>query len=465
MRLDRVRSWARAHLPELALVLLGTVLRITLHADFDPTWGYDSAQHWEFVDWVLQHGEIPPAPAVYTGYHPPLWYLLAASVYGATKSRLAVQWLSIGAGVLKLVVVWLGLEAALESPTARRAGLALAALLPVAVHMDGMLTNEVTSVLFAAVAMALVPAAFRASGARRWWFCTGIGVALSLQLLSKISAAACFAAIGLGVLLELVRSEEPSWTRRLRHTAPWVMLAVAPLVLDGWYFARNVRDYGKPLISSFDVRPDHRQQLAELADKPPLDRRPLGFVFGWASQIFQRPYQDVGLDPHPRYWTVITASTFVDYWNFRFAALTEAETSAFRVNGFPMNRALMKASQRSMLGGTAITLTVVVAWVACLVVAWRRRLHGFLALLALPVIAIASGLSFAVSYPFDFHGVIKASYLQFGMAPLYGVFGVAVAWTLERRRTWPLFVGLMTALWLVAAYTVYCRTRVLLLPL
>ena len=47
-------------------------------------------------------------------------------------------------------------------------------------------------------------------------------------------------------------------------------------------------------------------------------------------------------------------------------------------------------------------------------------------MLLAPPLAIAGLLYFTIAHPFDSEGVIKATYVQFGCAPLYGLFGLAV---------------------------------------
>ena len=80
-------------------------------------------------------------------------------------------------------------------------------------------------------------------------------------------------------------------------------------------------------------------------------------------------------------------------------------------------------------------------------------------MLLAPPLAIAGLLYFTIAHPFDGEGVIKATYVQFGCAPLYGLFGLAVEWLWGRGRAgrvlaWTALAGLA----LVAIYTFVCRT-------
>ena len=81
-------------------------------------------------------------------------------------------------------------------------------------------------------------------------------------------------------------------------------------------------------------------------------------------------------------------------------------------------------------------------------------------MLLAPPLAIAGLLYFTIAHPFDGEGVVeKATYVQFGCAPLYGLFGLAVEWLWGRGRAgrvlaWTALAGLA----LVAIYTFVCRT-------
>ncbi|MBK7865296.1 MAG: hypothetical protein IPJ65_43205 [Archangiaceae bacterium] len=377
--------------------------------------------------------------------------------------QFAVQWMGIAFGILKLAITWLGLELYLDGTAARRFGLALAVVLPVNIHMDGMLTNEIVSTLFATATVVVLPKVVERSGRARWYIAILLGGLLGLQMLSKISALICMSAIGVAALFELA-TPAASLRARIVRALPWSAVVVVPLLISGWYFVRNIRDYSKPFVSSFDFRPDESAAMASIVNKSYFARRPGDFVFGWSPRIFQFPYVPVGVGEDAHFSTVAVASTFVDYWNVRFSGLGPGDRADSEINGAEMSSDVMTVSRMSIAGGTILSFAVLVAWCWCAVLAVQRRQPAWVGLLAFPALAFASGVYFATTHPFDWMGVIKSSYLQFGMAPLFGVAGLAAAWTLNRRATWPLFVILIAALWLVAAYSVWCRFRFPLLP-
>lgn len=241
-------------------------------------------------------------------------------------------------------------------------------------------------------------------------------------------------------------------------------MPLLPVLLTGWYFGRNVRDFGKPFVSSFDL-PQQAWVVAPTDALPYLERRPLGFVFGLDPSVLETPYWPVGLQPHARFWPVLVTSTFVDYWNHFYSGLPATEATVLAFNARPMTPEVLEASQRSAKGGAVIALAVALAWLSALRWVVRERQWGFLALLTLAAIGVLFSLHFAVSYPRDDFGVIKSTYVQYAAAPLYALFGLAAAWTIERARRWPLALALGGSLWAVAAYSLYCRLRIPLLPL
>jgi hypothetical protein len=122
-------------------------------------------------------------------------------------------------------------------------------------------------------------------------------------------------------------------------------------------------------------------------------------------------------------------------------------------------------SLRAALGGSLIFASAVAAFVVVFRKVWHEREFGRLALLLVPVFTLLAALHFAFSCPYDDYGVVKGIYMQFGSAPLYGLFGLAVGWAHEKPRHWWIATVLWASLWMVAAYTLYCRFRLPIIPL
>ena len=112
-----------------------------------------------------------------------------------------------------------------------------------------------------------------------------------------------------------------------------------------------------------------------------------------------------------------------------------------------------------------IFLATVAAWFMAARATARRRDWGLFTTLLAPACMTALALHFAIRAPVDAVGVVKSAYMQFASGPLDAVFGLAVAWSLQKSIRWPLFAALLASLWTVAAYTLYCRLRLPMLPL
>ncbi len=447
----RFTQWTRGHIPEIAIFTLGVFLRLTMLWRYKPEWGYDGVGHLDYIAWILQHGSLPPQDGD-TRYHPPLYYVVAA---GLVKAGLRnVTWLSVTCGVARLGLIWAGLEWYLKDRRARIAGLALAGILPSSIMVDGMVSNEAMSCMFATAAIILLPKAMEATGRRRWLFGVTLGFLFGLALLSKASIFALFAPTGIGLALAALLPFKPiDWRSRLTPLLPWVAGAALCFAISGWFYAQRAREYGSPFVTPYEMFPE---RLHAAAKTPFLHRRSLGFVVGWDWGIYSMPYYPAGL---PHFFPVILASTFTDYYNFSFAGISEGDLT---VNGRPLTTRLVWLARGAVLGGNIIFIATLCAWAISLLKTVQRRDWGMFAVLLMPLLATALLLSFATKYPYDAHGPIKAAYIHFGAAPLYAMFGLAAAWGLAKRNRWPVAGLLLIGLAAVAVYTLCCRTGLLL---
>src|SRR5689334_20352056 len=122
-------------LPELLALALGLLARLRLHGTFDPAAGYDFAPHGLYIRYVAQHRALPPLAVSREAYSPPLFYWIAGWLQRHGANPLDLQWISIIASCLGLFLLAWGLRRHLpESRLARTVALALAGVLPAAVH-------------------------------------------------------------------------------------------------------------------------------------------------------------------------------------------------------------------------------------------------------------------------------------------------------------------------------------------
>lgn len=464
IRLRRGLGWLTTRKLELAIVLVGFALRASMSVSFRVEWSYDSDLHWEVVQWIAKHHRVPPVEAVFQAQHPPLYYSLAAFLYSNGITRESMVWLSIGIGTLRLLLIWTALEWHLPGKRwARVTTLALAAVLAAAVHLDGMVYPEALSCTWMAAALLFIPRGFDASPRVRYRFALAAGVTLGLGMLTKVSAVVVIGALGFGVLLELLLSGLP-WRQKLARALPWTAALAVIVTICGWYYLRNVRDYGTPFVTTFDIKTQHFVVQA-YDDIPLLDRRSFGYFVGWNRAIYDWPFWPAAHGRHPRFFPVAMASTFVDYWNFSFSGLDANGQGPMFAGSRPMSVRVLAAARYAMWGGTVIMLASFCAWVGALRSSLRGKSFGAVSVLLVPLFTVLAAAQFGLKYPVDSYGVVKGIYMQFGAAPMYLLYGLAVDWSRKRVARWPILALLLGALWCVATYTVYCRLRVALLPL
>jgi hypothetical protein len=445
----------RDRLPEAAALLLGILLRISMATTYDVLRGFDFNGHWPYVGYLVRNHALPPPNLTAATYHPPLYYLLAAIPIGVGLAPGALGWLAALLGIGRLVVVWIALERWLpESRLARVVALFLAAILPVGVQLDGMVTNETLSTLLCALATLDAPAAVEAARAGRVKPVARLALWLGLALITKISATALVLALLAALALDVWRAPEP-WRAGLR--ARWRPVAVGAAIvvaLSGWFFVRNQVLYGQPAPTGYEG--PMRANQAPYAAIPYLRRRALDFYWQWDPAVFSNPYFPVGYWPRPRFFPVLVASTFADYYSYRFAAWN-AETPAVMIARRPIPKLAYSLSCLSVIGGTFLALVTVLGWLGAARWLRSRPQDPRLVLLLMPLIALLGQIHFATKYPDDDFGPIKGAYLQFVAPILCGLVGLAVAWMARRAWARAGAVAAIAAMMLVLLYTADAR--------
>jgi len=449
--IERLRRGARRlddqTLAELAAVALGCILRLALARTFDARLGYDVESHWKYIEWFKTHWTLPDMSWSRSTYQPPLYYAIAAVLGRAGVGWQGLERLSIALGCLRLVLFAVGLRLALrERPLARIVALALAAVLPASIHLDGMINCEGMLGFWSAAAMVLTLPAFASDGRKRLAWASALGLALGLALLTKVSSLSLLGGIGAAALVELVRGG--GFKRALPLAA---VLAVA-VAVSGWYFAHNVSAYGKPFLAGYDGPEKHA--VAGVEQTPLLQRRSLGWLLGWSTDIYRQPSWPSGYEPTPHLGPVLVASTFSDYYKYHFEPSDPAAPAQSRTVPTPTTDALARAS---VAAGTLIAAATAAGFVALLVAAWRRRAYGGLALLFGSLWALAGQIAFAWRWPIDWEGPVKGVYLQFAALPMCAAFGAAVEEAWRRPRFRPAALLALCALAVVAVYSGYCR--------
>ena len=458
------RAWPRwlSWAAEACALVLGVLLRwslTTASRGWELKHGYDFDAHLKYLRYVADRRALPPVTEFYVAYHPPLYYRLGGWLLRHAVTNDGLMELAIACGVLRLVVLWVGLRLFIKSSAARVVALVLAGVLPANLYLDGMLGNEPLHALLAWVALLGLALALRAQGRARLAWAAAAGVALGGAIATKVSSLALGGPVLIAVLVELAPSARPVIDRLGRALAPW-LVGVIGLGVGLPPHARHLTTAHKLLPTTYDTTPWEREKFKKVADTPYLDRRPLGYPFGPGGlDIFKEPWAPSGTAPS-RFWPQLLATAFADYYNIGFDGVPRAGEPVVTAAWHPLRQATVRFQQRSVAGGLVITLVALGALAVALRSRWRTRDAAAVALLTAPLAAALGQLHFAISFPFDNQGVVKAHYLMFATPALFAMYGVAVVALARHRFLRVLAVIALAALALVCAYTL--RTRHLL---
>ncbi len=453
---ERVVAFVGRRIPETVIVLVALALRFSMLATYHPHHGYDSYHHLVYIQWFAHHLTLPDPMLSRETYHPPLYYLLEGGFSRLVQGDEAVFALpSMMFASATLLLTWFGIERYLPG---RRLGrivaLALAAILPAAVQLSAMMSAEAMNGLLATAALLLAADALlrQRRGQSILWRAVAIGVLVGFQMLAKISALVTLGAIGAGALFT-VAFGGGDLAARARRAVPWLLVVAVFGATCGWYFGRNQRLYGKAVLSGFDGVDG---QSTQKIDTPYLMRRAPDFFYGWSNDVLTLPYAPSGQIPRSYFWPVVIATTFVDYYNINFVRHPTKPSTATG-NYQPLPDAAVPFSEMSAVAGVVIAVSTLAAWLWTLIISLRRRQGAYLVLLLMPALTIIGQLHWVVRYPYDYQGPIKGVYMQFGVAPLFALFGLAVYTMFRRRVTWPIGIIQCAAVAAVASYTIYAR--------
>jgi hypothetical protein len=454
-----VRRWLASYGVEALIVVVGAALRLTFHWHFQVEEGFDAPFHWGVAKYVADHWSIAPRDFNCTAYNPSLYYLaVALGQVWLDADMKDAEWGSIALGIAHLLVFWWGVRRFVSSRLARAVALIVCATLPANLHIDGLLTPETLSKLLCTLALVLAATLLSTDdAARRWRLSAWLGFVLGLAILTKMSVLALVPAILGGGAID-------AWFRasgvgpRLRRGAPiatsvgMMLVVAAPLWLD------NVRACGHVLPTSFET---HQKEFMTpaITGKPIWERQPRSFYTALDPEMRKDPFAPRASAPPEKaeFWSVLVASTFLDHWNFRFCDPPEPGEPVVYKNRRPTRPGVVPYAQRAYDGGLVVFFGTMLAWAASFVVLLRRRDGARMVLLLAPLGALLALLQFSSKYPINYFGVVKGLYMQFGAAPAYALFGVAVGWLWGRPLLRPFAIAGLVAYAPVVAYTLYCR--------
>ena len=268
--------WSLAPLAVVAAIYLSVTLSYSL---LTPAWeANDEVDHIGYVEYIVEHGSLPPIGTGIESVQPPLYYLVVAAwqrVLGipvitpetnpllpgqdlmgtqtnhdyTPKQRVdavhlhELRLVSVGFGLVTIVAAY-----GVAMLSTRRRDVAAASALFVAVLpkfnvVSATVQNDSLVIACCAVALWLL-LAWQQRGAApdrgRRWLAAGVGVACGLAALAKYTSLPVLAVLGLLMVVEGIR-------RRRQGVLDVGVAAGTAVAVAGWWFVRNIELYGQPL--------------------------------------------------------------------------------------------------------------------------------------------------------------------------------------------------------------------------
>lgn len=240
--------------PGAALVWAALILNNAALLPVD-TLGYDAPEHLNYIRFIQQHGRVPFASDGFQMFQPPLFYLLGAGLLSVfhleATSPAGLLWLralTLGFGLLHAGCVFVAARLLFpENRSARVLAAVGGALLPMLLYLSFYLTNEAPMAALVALALVICLRMLKANQFTFGWS-LALGICLGAALLTKVSALAVLPIIALALAGRFAaqRQRPAVWLRSLG------VVALAVLVVSGWYYFQVWQRFGTPLVLSWD---------------------------------------------------------------------------------------------------------------------------------------------------------------------------------------------------------------------
>ncbi len=240
-------------------VLLGlwTVLALNNHWKLPIETGFDVEAHWEYVDYLTQHGRIPLANEGWQMFQSPLYYMLTAGLHAMLSLVVASEtaaWstrlIPLSCGVLQVEVCYRALRQVFpKRDDLQCLGLVLGSLIPMNLFMNQAFGNEPLNSLLSAAVVAL---GFKflnepsSAHSARWQ--VALGVLLGFALLSKVTPL-LLVPPSLGLLAYVLYRDGIA---KGGIAAACFRTSASCVLIAGWYYARNWLYLGKPFVGGWD---------------------------------------------------------------------------------------------------------------------------------------------------------------------------------------------------------------------
>jgi len=277
-------------------IAIAAAMRIDNALRYRTRMGFDAVENFEYVRKLLVSWTLPPPDASWATSHPPLFYYASAAIgrgLAAVDLTPALVWVvPLCSSALGFAAAWAVYQLVLRTKPDAEPQAWLAALLvlfaPVHVYMSAMFSEEIlasTLSSLAIVAAALftitIPSSIETPSATpsiampspqgdarpRLAAAAAIGALAGLAWLTKLSGVLALAAIFAAWAISAWRLGR--WRSAV---APLAALALAGVLLGGWFYARNLATYGY-------IYPQDLSVHAIMFEMPPGERGVFDYVY------------------------------------------------------------------------------------------------------------------------------------------------------------------------------------------
>ncbi len=218
--------------------------------------GPDEPSHLGYIHGIVAHVALPSATTP-EKQQPPLYYLVGAVVYALTGDDQLVRLTSVVFGLAALSVIWL-VARRLFPAWHWRAALAvgLVAALPEFQYLSGVVTDDSLAWLVGSLVVLLIVVSIQTDRVGRGLL-VGAGAVIGVALLSKETVWLPAAVLGLLLAWRCLREGRP---------AQLAWLTVLPLLISGWWFARNLAAFHSlvPPLAPLGPQPQHLDSIAQV---------------------------------------------------------------------------------------------------------------------------------------------------------------------------------------------------------
>jgi tetratricopeptide (TPR) repeat protein len=400
---------------------------------------FDGFGHFTYIWFMAEHWRVPLPDSGWSFFHPPLYYWLMASIWTLLDHVDAVRRLSLATsvtatlGLTQGVVVYLITRRYFPGkPLIQLVATLLVLFLPVHLFTAGYLGNESLNAVICSLTLLATLWVLRDPGFKRGLV---LGVCFGAAMLTKFTAVAFVAgAIGSIGLQTLVRR---NWK------AGFLTLVAATGVLvsmSGWFYARNIVQYGDPFKVSRDEFLVRRHENLQTTGKRDL----LEYVL-FDPLIILRPQWPRGVplsgelpkgathsSLRESVWTGVFANAFFDAVGAQvLPQVTHSEESR-------------RAGQLLLTLGLLPTILVLVGIASAVLALWRRGWDDTLVPMLLTFVCMIA-IFVQATRTVPMNAAVKATY----MTPASVIFAFWFALGADRLAAWKPAALRFVAGWMV----------------